>query len=51
MSETTHVRIYESDKEAIDEMVEDGSFPAKIRAVVHMAGEHKYNGERGSDVL
>jgi len=46
MAESTTVRIYESDKEAIENMVEDGSFAAKLRSVVHMAGEYKYQGEQ-----
>lgn len=37
MGDTTHVRIYESDKEAIEDLVEDGSIPAKIRQIITMA--------------
>jgi len=48
MGDTTHVRIYESDKEKIEAMIEDGNMPAKIREMVNKASAWE---ERGSDVL
>jgi hypothetical protein len=47
-SETTHVRIYESDKKKVEELVEDGTMPAKLRQVVNDAVAWN---DRGSDVL
>ena len=45
MSDTKTVRIYESDIDAIEDLATDGNFPAKVRQVVHMAENYKFQTE------
>jgi len=48
MAETVQVRIYESDKELVEALTEDGPFPARLREIVTKAEAYE---NVGSDLL